>query len=85
MEVWDDLLPENNGKYVLGVSGGRGQVTKGGRGDLRLNVRGLAPLYTGLFTPYQLQLTGQLEATDNAIAVAALMFAGSEPWMPDFF
>lgn len=85
LEVGDDLLPENNGKYVLAVSGGRGQVTKGGRGDLRLNVRGLAPLYTGLFTPFQLQLTGQLSATDNALAVAALMFAGSEPWMPDLF
>ncbi len=85
LEVRDDLLAENNGKFVLSVSHGRGEVTKGGKGELQLEVNGLAPLYTGLFTPYQLQLTGQLQATQTALAVATQMFAGSSPWMPDFF
>jgi predicted acetyltransferase len=85
LEVQDDLLAQNNGKFVLNVSHGRGEVTKGGKGELQLEVNGLAPLYTGLFTPYQLQLTGQLQATQTALAVATQMFAGSSPWMPDFF
>lgn len=85
LEVRDDLLAQNNGKFVLSVSHGRGEVTKGGKGELQLEVNGLAPLYTGLFTPYQLQLTGQLQATETALAVATQMFAGSSPWMPDFF
>ena len=85
LEVQDDLLAQNNGKFVLSVSHGRGEVTKGGKGELQLEVNGLAPLYTGLFTPYQLQLTGQLQATQTALAVATQMFAGSSPWMPDFF
>lgn len=85
LEVWDNLLPENNGRFILAVSEGRGEVTPGGRGELRLDIRGLASLYTGLFTPHQLQVIGQIEATAVALSTAARLFAGSEPWMYDQF
>jgi len=85
LEVWDDLLPENNGRFILSVSEGRGEVTQGGRGELQINIRGLSPLYTGLFTPLQLQVIGQIEATALALSAATQIFAGSEPWMPDHF
>ncbi len=85
LEVKDELLPENNQRFILAVSGGRGEVTLGGRGELQLDVRGLAPLYTSLFTPHQLQAIGQIEATTNALSIAAQVFAGSEPWMADHF
>ena len=85
LEVWDDLLPENNGKFCLKVSNGCGEVTKGGKGELKIDVRGLAPLYTNLFTPHQLQLAGQLEATETALLAATQIFAGQQPWRPDFF
>lgn len=85
LDVRDDLLPENNGKFKLSVSEGRGEVTQGGTGELTLDIRGLAPLYTGLFTPHQLQRAGYLEATDAAIVTATQIFAGASPWMPDFF
>jgi predicted acetyltransferase len=85
LEVRDDLVAENNGKFILSVSNGHGEVARGGKGDLKLDVRGLAPLYTGLFTPHQLQLVGQLDATETAISTATQIFAGLSPWMPDFF
>ncbi|WP_199312703.1 GNAT family N-acetyltransferase [Microcoleus sp. FACHB-672] len=85
LSVTDNLLPANNGNFVLKVSGGRGEVTKGGKGELQLDIRALAPLYTGLFTAYQLHANGQLEATENALSLATQIFAGSQPWMPDFF
>lgn len=85
LQVVDELLPENNGKFVLKVAKGRGEVVKGGKGELQLDVRGLAPLYTGLFAPHQLQLAGKLEATETALSVATSIFAGSQPWLPDFF
>ncbi|WP_250121678.1 GNAT family N-acetyltransferase [Chroococcidiopsis sp. CCMEE 29] len=85
LEVRDDLIAENNGKFMLSVANGRGEVARGGKGELKLDVRGLAPLYTGLFTPHQLQLAGQLDATETAISTATEIFAGLSPWMPDFF
>ncbi len=85
LEIQDDLIAENNGKFILTVANGRGEVTKGGKGELQLHINGLSPLYTGLFTPYQLQQTGYLQATEKALSVATQMFAGSLPWMPDFF
>lgn len=86
LEVWDNLLPDNNGRFILSVSEGRGEVTRGGRGELQVNIRGLSPLFTGLFTPDQLQVIGQIEATTAlALSTATQIFAGSEPWMPDHF
>ena len=85
LEVHDELLPENHGKFVLRVSNGQGEVIGGGSGELKLNVRGLASLYTGLFSPHQLLVSGQLEGSDRALATASLLFAGSHPWMRDFF
>jgi predicted acetyltransferase len=85
LEVQDDLIAENNGRFILSVSHGQGEVTKGGTGELKLHIRELAPLYTSLFTPYQLQLTGRLEATETALDTAAQLFAGVSPSMPDSF
>ncbi|MGQ4647058.1 GNAT family N-acetyltransferase [Lyngbya aestuarii] len=85
LKVKDDLIAANNGKFCLKVSEGRGEVTPGGKGELQLDIRGLAPLYSGLFTPDQLQLMGYLKATKEALLAAKLLFSGSEPWMPDFF
>lgn len=85
LEIQDDLLAENNGRFILSVANGRGEITSGGKGEMKLDIRGLAPLYTGLFTPQQLQLAGQLDATETARFAATQIFAGASPWMADFF
>ncbi len=85
LEIKDDLIAENNSKFILSVANGSGNVAKGGKGELKLDIRGLAPLYTGIFTPQQLQLAGKIEATDKALSTATQIFAGSSPWMADFF
>ncbi|WP_341528339.1 GNAT family N-acetyltransferase [Nostoc sp. UHCC 0302] len=85
LEVKDDLLTDNNGKFILFVANGRGEVTKGGKGELEIDIRGLAPLYTSLFTPYHLQLTGKLQATKTALLAATQIFTGDSPWMSNFF
>jgi predicted acetyltransferase len=84
-QLHDDLIQENNGTFVLSVAQGTGVVSQGGRGDLKLGIQALAPLYTGLFTPSQLQLMGWLEASPTALATASLLFAGATPWLADFF
>jgi predicted acetyltransferase len=85
LEIKDDLIAQNNGKFILSIANERGEVTKGGKGELQLDIKGLAPLYTGLFTPQQLQITGKLQATETSLDIATQIFAGSSPWMADFF
>nr|WP_084786350.1 sterol carrier protein domain-containing protein [Mastigocladopsis repens] len=71
--------------HQLSVANGCAEVTSGGKGEMKLDIRGLAPLYTGLFTPQQLQFAGQLDATQTAMSAATQIFAGASPWMADFF
>ena len=85
LDIQDDLFPENTGKFMLSVYRGQGQLRQGGRGALKLDIRGLGPLYTGLFSPHQLQLTGLLTGDEDALAIATQLFASPSPWMPDFF
>jgi predicted acetyltransferase len=85
IEVIDDVLADNNGRFTLHTAGGKAEVAEGGRGDLRLDVRDLASLYTGMVTPAQLQAVGAIEATKEAASAASTLFAGPEPWMADCF
>ncbi len=85
LRVVDDVLSANSGAFVLSVQHGVGTVSPGGRGDMAIAIQGLAPLYTGLYTSHQLRWMGWLEGTDESVAIAAQLFAGSSPWMADFF
>lgn len=85
LEVKDDLLAANNGKFILSVANGKGEVKKGGKGELQIDIRGLAPLYSSLFTPHQLQLAGKVDATQAALFAATQIFAGDSPWIANFF
>lgn len=86
LDVADDILPGNVGKLVLAVANGRGRVEAGGRGDVCVDVRGLAALYSGQATPWDLRITGQLAAaSEESLAALSSVFAGSLAVTPDFF
>lgn len=85
IEVIDPILPENQGCWLLSVEGGRGDVTPGSKAQITLPIHHLASLYAGLVSPYQLQQTGEIEGSKVGLAIAAALFAGPSPWMPDFF
>lgn len=85
LDITDELLPENAGRFVLSVEGGRGRVRRGGRGRLSLDVRGLAPLYTGHMHPAGLAAAGLLAGAPAEMQRATAIFAGPSPWMPDQF
>lgn len=85
LEIQDELLPSNQGKWILEVANGQGKVTPGGRGDLQLDIRNLAPLYTSLFSAQQLQQCDRLSGTPAAIALTSQIFNSPLPWMSDFF
>jgi predicted acetyltransferase len=90
LDVVDDVLVANNGRYVLEIDSGRGQVSTGGQGHLKIDIRGLAAMYTGFRTPAALMLMGLLSADDDAnslrsLQLAATAFAGGESCMSDAF
>lgn len=91
LDVEDDLITANNGRFVLAVNHGKPGVQSGGRGDLKIDIRGLAPLYSGHLSPHQLLITGQMsiqgkaKQAERSLEAAATAFAGPAPWMPDMF
>ncbi len=85
LEVADDLLQGNAGRFILHVADGSGKVTRGGRGDLRCGVRGLAPLYSSMLVPQELARIGWIEGDPTTLATAARIFSGPQPWMADGF
>ncbi len=85
LRVSDDLLQQNDGDFVLKVSDGKGTVRKGGKGSIRLDVKALAQLYTGRYSPRELALLGRIEADEKELDALAPVFAGPAPWLPDDF
>lgn len=85
LEVTDDLFPENQGRFVLQVSGGEGQVRRGGEGMIRLDIRALAPLYSGFLSAEALRSVGALSADDASARMATSVFSCSTPALPDMF
>src|SRR5215212_7418540 len=62
LDVRDELLPWNNGRFVLTVTDRCARVRSGGTGQIGLHVRDLAALYSGYMTPQELQAAGSLDA-----------------------
>jgi len=85
LEVQDDLIAENNGRFMLTLDRGRAAVREGGDGSMLIDIRGLASLYAGHFTPQALKIIGKLDADDETLTTAGDIFAGPAPWMPDMF
>ena len=60
LDVRDEVLPWNNGRFVLTVADRRARVRSGGTGQFGLHVRDLATLYSGYLTPQELLAAGSL-------------------------
>lgn len=85
LQVRDDVLPWNDGRFVLSVADGSGTVRKGGKGRLRIDVRGLASLFTGFASAHELRATGLVEGAERDLALADGLFGGPAPWLADFY
>jgi predicted acetyltransferase len=85
LAVRDPLVRDNAGRFVLEVAGGRGSVRRGGSGRLALDVRALAPLFSGRLAPAALRVAGLLDGPPAEMEAAAAVFAGPAPSMPDMF
>jgi len=85
LAVHDSHFAANAGRRIFTVEAGHGETHEGGRGDVTIDVRGLAALYSGFATPYTLRAAGLLDGPDVALATLATIFAGPEPWCADHY
>ncbi|HEU4537037.1 MAG TPA: GNAT family N-acetyltransferase [Polyangiaceae bacterium] len=92
LEVDDDLLPANRGRWALALRGGRAEVAPLAPGEgapggaaLRAPAGPLAMLLTGYQSASQLAALGLLEGEGPALERADAFFAGTTPWMSDMF
>jgi predicted acetyltransferase len=85
LEVEDDLIPANAGRFVLRVGNGVAEVERGGAGRVKVSIRGLAPLFTSQLSALQLAQMGQARGDERDLAGASAVFAGPAPWMNDRF
>jgi predicted acetyltransferase len=81
----DELLPAQAGAWRLEVEGGRGRLTRGGAGSLRLDPRGLAAWCTGFASPRTLVQLGLAEGPEAVLDLAGSLLAGQPPWMREAF
>lgn len=86
LDVRDDLLPENAGRWTISVADGRGRAEPGRDGPtLRLDIRGVAAIYSGFYSVRQAALVGLVEGDEDAFNRAEAVFPTSTPWMIDMF
>lgn len=85
LDVRDELIKRNAGRFVMRIADGNASVKKGGDGRIRIDIRGLAPLYTGHLSAEQLALTGLLDGRGADFAAVSAAFAGPAPGMGERF
>ncbi len=87
LELGDEFLPDNAGTWTLEASPGGANVSRGGAGELRLDVRDLASAYLGGFSFAQLAAAGLVDELEpGAVDRADSLFrTPRSPWCPQVF
>lgn len=86
LDVRDDEIPANAGRWRLTVEDGAGSLTPGGEGTVALGVGALSALYAGGADPRALRRTGLLSCADeSAIDALAAATAGPRARLLDYF
>jgi predicted acetyltransferase len=85
LELSDDLVADNRGRFTLDVAEGRGRVTRGGAGRAKLDVLALAPLFTGYLSAATLRRLGRIDADDATVAALDSVFISPMPSMGEMF
>jgi predicted acetyltransferase len=86
LDVADRLAPWNDGRFVLTVEDGHGELTPGGTGDVQLAVNAFSALSTGFAGATALAEAGVLHHGSPADRAALdAVFAGPRPTILDEF
>jgi predicted acetyltransferase len=93
LDVKDETLPANTGRWLLTIAGGKAGVRKLDRGiesrsaAINCDIGALATLYAGFQSAQQLALVGRVEGSLDSLELASSLFASTRgvPMLTDMF
>lgn len=85
LDYRDELLPGNDGRWLIRIGDGRATAERGGDGRVRATPRGLAPIYTGYLSATLTADRDLLSGPDDDLRTLDTVLAGPLPWMADSF
>ena len=85
LELSDEILPANAGRYTLEIADGSAHVSRGGKGNIALDIRTLAAIYTSFASTQECRAIGQISGSDADLALMDAVFSGPRPWLADMF
>ncbi len=93
VEIRDDVIASNRGTWRVEFDAGRARVSKSkdgraGRvkaGNISCDVRALAAMYSGLYSPRQAKGLAMCDGDEAGLDVLGAAFAGGTPWMTDHY
>lgn len=85
IRVTDRLFEDNDGDWTIEIERGSARCTRGGPGEVELDIGAMASIYTGFASPAQLALIGRARGDAESLATLGAIFAGATPSMVDFF
>lgn len=86
LAVEDGAFPDNRGPWRLVVEEGKVQVSSAEGANVRpIPIGTLSAMYSGFLSPSDAVRLGLIDGDDPAVPVLARLFAGSPPYMLDFF
>ncbi len=88
VELADEVIPENAGRWTVRVADGRATCARSdgkSRACVRAGAGGFAPVYTGYLTASGARIVGLVDCDDAAAAALDGVFGPDLPCMVDFF
>lgn len=85
IDVRDDVIPANHGRWLLSLRDGHMQVERTERAGVALDIRALAPVFAGYYSASEAALLGDLTGDPRDIALLDSIFTGPMPGMSDMF
>ncbi len=88
LDITDDVIAANTGSWRAEFADGKARIKKlpsGGRAGVKCNIRGLAAMYTGLYSPRQAAGLGLCAGDEKSLDLLGGALAGGTPWMTDHY
>ncbi|MBX3390566.1 MAG: GNAT family N-acetyltransferase [Phycisphaeraceae bacterium] len=88
IDITDPVIEANTGLWQVEFADGKARVERrqsGGSAAVACTIRGLAALYSGLYSPRQAEVIGFCSGDGKTLELLGGALAGGTPWMTDHY